>query len=68
VERTVGLWEVGFSCSYLFIAALMALLKATSEDTEDVSYNVGIIDAIKTIEKIAVSDPQEISRRPKPSN
>jgi hypothetical protein len=46
----------------------MALLKANSEDTEDVSYNVGIIDAIKAIEKIAVSDPQVISRRPKPSN
>jgi hypothetical protein len=31
------------------LAALMKLLKPNNEDTEDVFYNAGVIDAIKEI-------------------
>ena len=35
------------------IAVLMRLLKPNSEETEDVFYNAGVIDAIKAVEKLA---------------
>jgi hypothetical protein len=35
------------------ITALVALIKLDAEDTEDVFYNAGLIDAIKTIEKLS---------------
>jgi hypothetical protein len=35
------------------VTALMALLKSDAESTEDVFYNAGIIDAIKTIEQLS---------------
>jgi hypothetical protein len=35
------------------ITTLMALLKPDAQDTADVFYNAGIIDAIKAIEKLS---------------
>jgi len=35
------------------VAELRKLLKPKNEDTEDVFYNAGVIDAIKAVEKLA---------------